>query len=56
VDEDPHCSDIIVVDRPAHDGGVAIGGQRDGSALLGDSDRAGSDQLAALLGPVREPR
>ena len=37
--------------RPAHDGGVAVGGQRDGVALVGVSNRAGADQLAALLGP-----
>jgi hypothetical protein len=30
---------------------IAIGGQRDGVALSGDSTRAGPDQLIALLGP-----
>src|SRR5206468_2830632 len=29
---------------PAHDGGVAVGGQRDREALLGGSNRAAADQ------------
>ena len=33
-DEDPRRPDAIVVVIPAHDGGVAVGGQRDGGALL----------------------
>src|SRR5262249_60976862 len=37
--------------RPAHDGGVAVGGQRDGGALRGVSKSAGADQLIALLAP-----
>jgi hypothetical protein len=39
--------------RPTHDGSVAVGGQRDGTALSDiGSDRAGADQLAALLCPL----
>ena len=37
--------------RPAHDSGVAIGGQRDGEALSSLSDFVGADQLVALLSP-----
>ena len=49
---DPRRPDVgVVSSNPAHDGGVAIGGQRDGVALLGGSNSAGADQLAALLGP-----
>ena len=48
---DPRRPGARVVGRPAHDGGVAVGGQRDGEALFGGSNRAGADQLAALLGP-----
>jgi hypothetical protein len=36
---------------PAHDGGVTVGGQRDGVALFRASNHAGADRLAALLGP-----
>ena len=42
---------VRVVFDPAHDGGVAVGGQRDRDALTGVSNRAGADQLASLLGP-----
>ena len=48
---DPRRPGARVVGSPAHDGGVAVGGQRDGAALSGISNRAGADQLAALLGP-----
>jgi hypothetical protein len=48
---DPRRPGFRVVGKPADDGGVAVGGQRDGGALLGGSNRAGADQLAALLGP-----
>ena len=48
---DPRRPAAPVVVRPAHDGGVAVGRQRDGDALSGLSNRAGADQLAALLGP-----
>jgi hypothetical protein len=48
---DPRRPVVIVVAKPAHDGGVAVGGQRDGLALDGGSHRAGADQLASLLGP-----
>ena len=40
-----------VVVRTADDGGVAVVRQRDRHALLGVSDRAGADQLDALLAP-----
>src|SRR5262249_61540949 len=40
-----------VVARPAHEGGVAVGGQRDGGALGGVPSRASADQLVSLLGP-----
>jgi hypothetical protein len=53
--EDPRRACQRVVERPAHDGGVAVGGQRNGLALLdalrAGSNRAGADQLAALLSP-----
>ena len=48
---DPRRPGTRVISGPADDGGVAIGGQRDGEALSGVSNRAGADQLAALLGP-----
>ena len=40
---DPRRPGSPVVGDPAHDGGVAVGGQRNGPALLGGSDRAGAD-------------
>ena len=49
--EDPRRPGAIVVDRPTHDGRVAVGGQRDGDALSGGSSRSRADQLASLLGP-----
>ena len=49
--ENPRRPGVRVVVRPAHDSGVAVGGQRDGRALRGNSDRTGADQLVALLGP-----
>src|SRR5207344_1360461 len=42
---------VPVVARPAHQGGIAVGGERNRRALLGDSNRAGADQFVALLGP-----
>jgi hypothetical protein len=51
---DPRRPGVPVVERRARDGGVAVGGQRDGPALLlglGASNRTGADQLVALLGP-----
>jgi hypothetical protein len=42
---------VRVVERPADEGGVAVGGHRDGVALEGVSNRAGADQLRLLLGP-----
>jgi hypothetical protein len=35
LDKDPPCPGVGVVERPAGDGGVAVGGQRDGKALVG---------------------
>src|SRR5262249_37995123 len=38
-----------VVVAPAHDGGVAVGGERDGETLVaGGASRAGANQLGAL--------
>src|SRR5208282_3861312 len=51
VGEDPRRADIRAVAIPSHDGGVAVGGQRDGGALYRFPDRAGADQLGSLLGP-----
>ena len=48
---DPRRPGEPVVGKPAHNGGVAVGGRRDGGTLSGASNRAGADQLAALLGP-----
>src|SRR5262249_6066235 len=47
----PHSPGITVVGRPAHHGGIAVSGQRDGTALLGLSESTGADQLVSLLGP-----
>src|SRR5262249_43202938 len=51
--EHPRCACKIVVGPPTHDGGegVAVGGQRDGAALLGYANHAGADQLALLCPP-----
>jgi hypothetical protein len=46
----PHVG-VGIVAGPAHDGGVAVGRKRDGGALGGVPNRAGADQLVALLGP-----
>src|SRR6516162_8437133 len=48
---DPGTSCIPVVTNRAYDGGVAVGGKRDGSALSPTFDRAGANQLTALLRP-----
>jgi hypothetical protein len=48
---DPSRPGVLVVPGPAYDGGVAVAGQRDGDGLARVSNRAGADQLAALLGP-----
>ena len=61
---DPGCPDTRVVIIPADHRRVAVGGQRNGGALLGASgtvDRVIAGQLAALLGPnsiaaVEDPR
>jgi hypothetical protein len=50
-DVDPRRPSPRVVARPAHDGGIAVGRQTYGGALLGASNSAGADQLAALLVP-----
>jgi hypothetical protein len=54
--EDPRRPDVRVVARPAHDSGVAVGGYRDGYALLllGISNRVGADQLRPLLRELRQ--
>ena len=51
VGEDPCRAGDRVVANPAPNGGVAVGGQRDGVALLGGSSRAGADQLVSQLAP-----
>jgi hypothetical protein len=45
-----------VVDRPAYDGGAAIGRKRDGLALVGYSwsTKIGPDQLRPLLRELRQ--
>ena len=45
--KDPRRPGVGVVEGPAGDRGVAVGGQRDGVALFGwlGSNRAGADQL-----------
>src|SRR5262249_25074885 len=49
--KDPRRPVAPVVAKPAHRSSVAVGGERNRPALLGDSNRAGADQLVALLGP-----
>src|SRR5205085_995499 len=50
--ENPRSPDVPVVLIPADDGCVTVGGQRDGLALSGGSDRSCADQLAdTLLSP-----
>jgi hypothetical protein len=49
--KDPRHPNVRVIAKPAHDDGIAVGGERNGEALSGLSNRAGTDQLAALLGP-----
>ena len=52
LDKDPRRPGVGVVEGPADEGGVAVGGQRDGVALCGyGSNRAGADELRPLLGP-----
>src|SRR5271166_3912933 len=46
-----HRSIPRIIARPANDGGVAVGGQRDRHALACVSHSASSDELLALLGP-----
>src|SRR5262249_2856903 len=46
--EHPRCPGTTVVGRPANDGGVTVGGERDGPAWLSGSSRAGADQLSLL--------
>src|SRR5208337_1607335 len=49
--ENPYRPGERVVANPAHQGGIAVGGERNRHALIGGSNRAGADQLVALLGP-----
>ena len=50
--EDPRRSGERVVDVPAHNGGVAVGGQRDRNvSFVGAAHSAGADELRALLTP-----
>jgi hypothetical protein len=51
VGEDPRRAGDRVVANPAPNRGVAVGGQRDGVALLGGSSRAGAEQLVSQLAP-----
>jgi hypothetical protein len=53
---DPRRPGDLVVGKPAHDGGVAVGGQRDGPALLAESSRECADQLRSLLEELRRRR
>jgi integrase len=46
-----HRSSPRIIARPANDGGVAVGGQRDRHALACVSHSASSDELLALLRP-----
>src|SRR5262249_61803244 len=51
---DPRRPGRLVVARPAHDRGVAVGGERDGCALRPQSPAGlagGADELLALLRP-----
>src|SRR5208282_2524186 len=48
---DPGRADARVVVKPAHDGGVAFGGKRDGVALEGWSSRVIGEEFTALLAP-----
>src|SRR5208337_3252271 len=50
---DPRRPRDPVVSKPAHDGSVAVGGKRDGPALLAESNREGADQLRSLLRELR---
>jgi hypothetical protein len=47
----PRRADSRGIVQPAHHGRIAVAGQRDGPTLLGKPNRAGADQLTALLGP-----
>ena len=48
---DPRGPDVAVVPEPSDDGGVAVGGEGHGIALLSVPHGARADQLASLLGP-----
>jgi hypothetical protein len=47
-DEHPRRANVRVISMTAHDGGFAIGGQRDGKALLRSSDIVAANQLDLL--------
>jgi hypothetical protein len=49
--KNPSCPGNSVVTRAAQDCCIAVGRQRNGLALVGFSNRAGADQLGALLRP-----
>ena len=49
--EHPRRTGTTVVVKSTCDCGVAVGGQRDGNALVGGSNRTGADQFGALLTP-----
>ena len=54
--EDPCRPNAQIVARPAHEGGVAVGGQRDGVALRGLYSREDADQLRRLSRELRKRR
>src|SRR5262249_58961449 len=50
--EHPRRPGLVVVGPAAHEGGVAVGGERDRHALAGAADRAAADEPVALLRPA----
>ena len=51
LDKDPRRPHASIVARPTNEGGVAVGGERDGGALRCIASSPRADQFAALLGP-----
>jgi hypothetical protein len=51
---DPRRPGVPGVNRPPQDGGIAVGGQRDGLALGGVSNRTAANQLRPLLRELRQ--